>query len=396
MNRDKTIKKLADSFSNILASARNYGLQQGETGYLDSGGNLVRDPRVSGEPNKIWVRMNGSKEAVAVWNYRVSNKQAGVSVYVAENADGELEIVNVRAVRFDANYGAAAPAYNRVEAPPTVDRESKVVSQLLDLKAGVSTNTPMNWSITSGWTQYGYFTGGEIHAGPLPAANNKAWYWVGLDPKDNSLIVGKSDDIPSATQTTVSDINFNEFKSGIIYIAATLLYDTSVSLNDNDIYDIRNAFSALTTGFDEFVEVNGVFNSKTSAEISNGAVTLSSSVVTISADGGSGSDVLDSISLNIDFSLYTGKAIHVTLVINSGSTITINSSSIKTPSGNDVTLYEDDVALFLVDENDTRMIAPNKHIAEQVNGINSGNTALQNLLAALENLGIIVDNTTAS
>lgn len=81
------------------------------TGEMDSDGSIVADPSVNGNPNRLWVRVNGNRSAVPAWNIgkkSVNASYSDIPVRVAYNDAGELEIISGDATEADSSLGSAA------------------------------------------------------------------------------------------------------------------------------------------------------------------------------------------------------------------------------------------------------------------------------------------------
>lgn len=82
----------------------------GVTGRLNADGTLNPDPKVNGNPNRLYVRIGGERNETPVWNngrFIVSSEDVGVQVRVAPNEGGELEIIAGQSLKGDISHGDA-------------------------------------------------------------------------------------------------------------------------------------------------------------------------------------------------------------------------------------------------------------------------------------------------
>lgn len=82
-----------------------------ETGRLDDNDDIYGDPKVDGNPNRLWARINGNRRAIPVWNngsFIVDDGYAPINVMVRLNQGGEWEICGGDARKADIALGKAA------------------------------------------------------------------------------------------------------------------------------------------------------------------------------------------------------------------------------------------------------------------------------------------------
>lgn len=224
----------------------------GVTGRYDDNGDLIKNPRVPGKTNKLYVTRSDDRSVVECWNLNnaVSQVKSGVPVKIAPTIESNgYWIVGVDEVETDNIYGGGAIAFIQPVIPPELNKQPIGKHQLFELFTTKDASSGLAWRVFPGMIAGKYYGGGVKQVPSLPSAGNAFWTYIGVTETESPSLetttgttYTEAQMATDSTALTLLDVT-DMIADGILPLAAARVHSNTYSLANVLIQDVRHLFT---------------------------------------------------------------------------------------------------------------------------------------------------------